>query len=71
MKAHREVILENTKDLLALVRTVRETLDARTHRVTRTQVRDHAKARLQAGDEEWQRARAEEAAQAWLAKITP
>jgi acetylornithine deacetylase/succinyl-diaminopimelate desuccinylase-like protein len=69
MKAHRELVLADRDDLLALVRHVRGSLDARTHRVSRAQVREYARTRLLVEDEEWERAKAEADPQNWLAKI--
>lgn len=70
MNAHRELVLAGKEDLLALVRKVRESLDVRTHRVSRAQVLEYAQSRLGAGDEEWQRARSEADAPKWLAKLS-
>jgi uncharacterized ubiquitin-like protein YukD len=69
MKAHRELVLADRDNLLALVRHVRGSLDVRTHRVSRAQVREYARARLLVEDEEWERAKAEADPQNWLAKI--
>ena len=69
MDAHRELVLADRNDLLELVRHVRGSMNARTHHVTRVQVREYARARLLAGDEEWERAKAEAGTQNWLAKI--
>ncbi len=70
METHRELVLADKEDLLALVRHVRGSLGARTHRVSKAQVRDYARARLVAGDEEWERAKAADDAQDWLVRIT-
>ena len=64
------MVLADKEDLLALVRHVRGSLGARTHRVSKAQVRNYARARLLAGDEEWERAKAADDAQDWLVKIT-
>ena len=70
MEVHRELVLADKEDLLALVRHVRDSLAARTHRVSKGQVRDYARSRLLAGDEEWERAKVADDAQDWLVKIT-
>jgi hypothetical protein len=69
MKAHRELVLADKDDLLALVRHVRGSMDSRIHQVSRLQVREYARARLLAEDEEWERAKADADTHGWLAKI--
>ena len=69
MEAHRELVLADRDDLLALVRHVRGSMDGRTHHVLRAQVREYARERLLAGDEEWVRAKGEADTQNWLAKL--
>ncbi len=69
MESHRELVLTDKEDLLALVRQVRGSLAERIHRVSKAQVRDYARARLLSGDEEWERAKGAADAQEWLVKI--
>lgn len=69
MHRHREIILRNRDDLLALVREVRGSLPTRSHPVTRSQVREYARSRLAQGDQEWERARSHATAQTWLKKL--
>jgi hypothetical protein len=65
MRAHREIILQHREDLVGLVREVRVSLTQRTHTATRAQVIDYVRARLDAHDDEWLRARGAEGAQQW------
>jgi len=69
MKSHRELVLVDKEDLLTLVRQVRGSLVARTHRVSRSQIREYARDRLVGGDPEWERAKSSDQAQDWLTKI--
>jgi hypothetical protein len=69
MNTHREVVLSDRNDLLALVRDVRGSLAGRTHRVARAQVLEYARSRLADGDPEWERAQAEDSAQKWLKRL--
>ena len=69
MEAHREIVLRDRADLLALVREVRGSLPKRTYTVTRAQVCDYVRDQLAAGNSEWVTARAQPTAKSWLSKL--
>jgi hypothetical protein len=66
---HREVVLKDEYELLALVREVRAGLPDRRHLVSVEERRAYVLSQLGAGDQEWVRAREKPTAPKWLKKL--
>lgn len=67
---HREIVLSDPDDLVALVREVKASLATRSYPVRRDQVREYVRARLTDRNPEWERRKAEGGAKKWLKNIT-
>lgn len=61
--SHRELVFDTSEDLKSFLEQVAATLAGRAIRVSKSEVREYARARLAVGDQEWERAREE----GWIA----